>query len=114
MVGKREVDEMHRNFVQIHFHIWSMREIDVVEGTQTLKRNTGHLHIELHSSVELDWTGRFDEQGKIGKMLFTWWTTIRKKEIEAKHIEPLTFDVYRLHTNIKTFLNISTDANYYG
>ena len=113
MYGERKIDEMIKYDVYVHFHIWHLRDIEVVEGTRTLKRNQGIIHIEIHSTLKLDWQGRFS-QGRFNQMLYKWWKVVKKREIEAKFIEPLTFDMYRLHTDIKTFLNMSTDANYYG
>lgn len=114
LYGERKLDEMHKYDLYVHFHIWHLRDIEVVEGTKTLKRNEGILHIEMHSVLRLDWTNRFQEGGKLNKMLYRWWKVVQKNEINAKYLEPMSIDLYKFHTDIKTFLNMTTDANYYG
>lgn len=113
MTGQRKLDEMYRRNVHVHFHIWHLREIEVVEGTKTVKRNTGHVHIEILGGVEIDWQGRF-KGSKMTEKLFKWWKVIKKREFTATQLEPMSIELYRLQTDIKSFLNMQTDANYYG
>ncbi|MBN1274866.1 hypothetical protein JXA12_01055 [Candidatus Woesearchaeota archaeon] len=113
MVAERKIDEMHKYHIFIYFHIWDLRDIEVVEGTKTLQRNTGRLHIKMEISVEIDYSKRFDESKPITKKLKEWWIQVRRQEINALHHDKITREIFSLHNDIKTFLNMRTDANYY-
>ncbi|MBD3209221.1 hypothetical protein GF367_02270 [Candidatus Woesearchaeota archaeon] len=112
LTGERRIDEMHKQHLYVYFHIWHLRDIEIAEGTKTLKRNTGLVHVEIWGSIEVDYSGRF-EGSKFKEKLKKWWMIIRKKEFLGTYIEPFTKTLFDLHTKIKTFLNMSTDENYY-
>lgn len=108
--GERKLDEMHRNYIDIGFHIWNYKEIEVIENGKKVKRGTGRVEVKIHTDVQVDYSGRFNE-GKFAQLLGNWWMTIRSKEFEANYLEKYTYEVYRLHQEIKILLNMETDSN---
>lgn len=111
-IGERKIDEMHRNWVHVYFHIWNLKDIEVIENGKKVKRNSGRIHIMIDTSVEVDYSKRFD-QNNFTRMLGRWWLTIRQKEFEPQYLEKYTYEVYRLHQEIKILLNMTTDTNAY-
>ena len=103
--GERKIDEMHRNWIDIAFHVWNYKEVEVMIEGKKVKRGTGRIDIRIHTDVEVDFAGRFAEGGKFGELLGNWWLTVRNKEFEANYLEKYTYEVYRLHQEIKILLN---------
>lgn len=110
MNGDRKIDEMHKYLVDVGFHIWGMKEKTVMKNGKALQLQEGRIEIKLKGTVVIDYTSRFDE-GKLAQRLGKWWITIRRQEINAIYHDQLTYDLYSLHADIKSFLEMTTDYN---
>mgnify|MGYP006298602149 CR=1 FL=1 len=112
MIGLRKVDAMHRYNIGVHFHIWHLREIEVPKGTKTVKLNQANVQVWIVPQVDIDYTERFADS-KLARRIFKWWLEIRKRDINVNYVEALSKELMELHTKIKTFLNMSSDVNYW-
>jgi hypothetical protein len=59
MEGKKKINEYVRYIVKLLIRTWEMKEKDVIEGGQKVRKNEGRVAIDITANVELDWQNRF-------------------------------------------------------
>ena len=112
MRGDRKINSMFRYHVEVDFHVWDLKEVEVIEGTKTVKTNSGRIQIIIKGSVECDYSDRF-KGGKLHETLGQWWFKVMEKDIEVNHIDGLAYLLYSLHEKLKKLLNVTGDSNAY-
>lgn len=112
MRGQRKIDAMHRYDIAVDFHIWYLQDIEVPKGTKTVKLNKANVQVIISGEVVVDYSERFGNS-KLHQRLFDWWLKIRDRDINVNYVEAMSKDLMELHRQIKTFLNMSSDVNYW-
>lgn len=105
MVGEREIDALHKNHIYVYIQVLNYEE-RTVNGKRMLK---GRLEMRFQATLEVDQNNRF--KGKMGTVLGKWWFTIKKRDILFKYADPLIYDVYGLHTDVKEHLGLTAKSN---
>lgn len=108
--AERKVTEYIRFDMKVTWHIWEGKEVEVeIDGVKK-KRTTGRLSIELKGTVLLDYTGIFSKK----KFLGTLYKKLLDREIRSKYLSVLEDEVFKLQTQIKSYLNhLGKEQAYY-
>jgi len=108
--GWRKVNEYVKFWVDVHFHGYELKDVEVVKDGVKKKMTRGRVMITVSGKMDLDYSDRFT--GKVGELIqhimhnYVW-----KKKIENSWGDELYYRVYKLHEVIKESLNMETAYN---
>ncbi|MFH1054101.1 MAG: hypothetical protein V1740_06805 [Candidatus Woesearchaeota archaeon] len=97
--------------IKVYFHIWDIKEVDVVKDSKKKKMWDARVLIEMDGEVELDWNNYF-EKGKFLEGIREW---INKyllfTKIQGGWTDELYYHIYKLHLVTKQSLGMSTPTD---
>ena len=109
--GWKKMNPYVRYWVDVFFHAWDMKEVDMVEDGQRVKRMSCRLLVEFSGQVELDFTKRF-AGSKFLQGLQDWYHKyIIRKEIENLWYDELYYKVLKIYSTAKKALDLATAHN---
>ncbi len=110
LTGKRKIDQMYRFQVFMSIHIWELRDVEVEENGRKVKKNHGRFELTINGKIEVDYSGRFSE-GKWSKMIGKLWFRVVKNDFDSNVADVFYYDLYKLHRDLKSYLNMTMDTN---
>ncbi len=109
--GKRKVNPYVRFWIYIHFHIWDMKDVEVVRDGKKKKMLSGRMQMEMDGYVELDWQNMFSGN-KFLVHLQDWMNKyVLFKKITGGWEDELYYRIHKLYYVVKDFLNMESVHN---
>ena len=113
MSGWRKTTPYVKEWVTIFFIFYDMREVEVIKDGKKKKLTKGKVIMEIHGYVETDWQNRWGTT-QFGQYLKEFYDKFFiKKDLENIWWDRLYYIMYKLHTEIKTFLDMEAKENAY-
>jgi len=111
--GHKKISGYDRFNVRFRFHIWEIKEVDVVKKNKKTMMWNARVQIEMSSDVELDYNNYF-ERGN-SRFLIGLRDWIHKfllfNKITSGWTDELYYRVYKLHRITKESLGMSTSTD---
>lgn len=106
----RKVTGYVRYSIFIFFHIWDIKDLDVIKDNKKVKMWSGRVMIEINGLVELDWAGYFEKGNS--KFLLGLRDWIHKffmfNKIMGGYTDEHYYRMYKLHLVAKQALGMTT------
>ncbi|MFH0978094.1 MAG: hypothetical protein V1837_02210 [Candidatus Woesearchaeota archaeon] len=109
--GWRRVNAYVKYWLEVDFHIWDMRTVDVVRNGIKKKLVTLRMKITFTSTVELDYSGRFGGSRFLQSLQDFYNKYIIRANIQNIWEDELYYRTLKLHRIIKEFLDMETKTN---
>ncbi len=107
----RKVNAYVKYWVKISFHIWDMKEVEVIRDGKKKKMLSARMHIEFSGYVELDWQKTFSGN-KFLVALQDWMNKyVLHKTITGTWEDELYYRIHKLFYLTKQYLNMETVHN---
>ncbi len=107
----REVTEFVMFWVNVHWQVQDLTEIEVEKDSQKKKLHKGRLLIRIQHQVEFDWSERLAYK-QWHQSIITFMTSIMyRKKIDTLWEDKLRFKCYELMNVIKETLDMMTKGN---
>ncbi|MCK4521843.1 MAG: hypothetical protein KAU20_04670 [Nanoarchaeota archaeon] len=112
--GWRKVNDYVKFHIKVFFHIYDIKNIEVIKEGKKVKLTKCRVWIEFNGDVELDYTKRFG-QSKFGKFLFDVYNkfVLQEEKVLSNWWDELYYRVYKLHTITKEYLDMESKGNAY-
>ncbi|OIO65088.1 hypothetical protein COY28_03140 [Candidatus Woesearchaeota archaeon CG_4_10_14_0_2_um_filter_57_5] len=111
--GWRKTNDYMREWIYVYYHFFEMREVEVIKDGKKQKLTKARFYIELTGMVEMDYHGRW-KQTLMGAYLKEFYHKfIIKKHMELMWWDRLYYRIYKLHGEIKQFLDMQGKENAY-
>lgn len=113
MSGWRKTTDYIKEWVSVFIIFYDLREVEVIKDGKKKKLMKGKMIIEVHGYVETDWQGRWN-QTQFGQYLKEFYDKfLIKKDLENVWWDRLYYIMYKLHTEIKNYLDMENRENAY-
>ena len=115
---RRKKTAYKRDRIYIHFLMFRVRQVEVVVGDKIKKMEDIRMKIYFKSFVETNYGNFFGWQRFQASKLTMFFENfinryILKKEIDLADTDALYYELYQLHTKVKSFLKMETRGNAY-
>lgn len=108
--GKKKITEYTRYWIKVDGHIWELNEVEVKIGKEIKKMAKGKIRLILSVETELDYNKKF--VSPVARKLQTFLHQhIWYKKISGGWTDENYYIMWKLHTEIKKFLKMSTPHN---
>ena len=109
----RSVTEVFQERFHIHFHMWDIREVEIVKEGKKKKVFKGRLMIEIKGIIDLDYQNQFD-----GSFVKEKWRNflvdfIYRRDIDTIWGDRLWYVAHKLQQRIKLFLQMESHSDVY-
>ncbi|MDP2750221.1 MAG: hypothetical protein Q8O89_05290 [Nanoarchaeota archaeon] len=111
--GWRKTTPYMMEWIRIYVIFYDLREVEVVKEGKKKKLAKGKMIMEVYGNIETDWQHMWDKTmfGKYLKEMYD--KFIMKKQLEVIWWDRLYYTMYKLHTDIKNFLDMENRTNSY-
>jgi hypothetical protein len=104
---EKKVDEYVKYTIEVVWHLWDAKDVEVVENGEKKKYTTGRMTINLKGTVDLDYAGIFDKsESKFVQWLGKVYKKLRKRELDMIFLQGLEDEIFQLQSEIKNYLNM--------
>jgi hypothetical protein len=111
--AKRKLDDFYQYKINIEFHLFDIREVEVIKEGVKKKMIDCRMMIQFDPIVVWDWQDRW-KGNKFVEMAFKFYTQyVIMRELELKYADPLWYHTYQLHEKVKECLGMETAGNTY-
>ncbi len=110
--GWRKIDDYYRYDIEVSFHLWDAFEVEAVKDGRTRKLWNARVEIQISFDVVCDYQDRWGKSPFMERLRNFYDQYIIKKEIIAKHADPLYYKLLSLNTKIKNFLEMETGTEF--
>ncbi len=116
---RRKKTSYKRDRINIHFHMFKNKDVEVLKGDKVVKMIDVRLKIKFSSFIE---TGYANELGWDRWQTSRFFLTLRnfinkhiiKKEIDMVDSDTLYYELYELHQKVKEYLDLEARYNSYS
>jgi hypothetical protein len=112
LLAWRKIDDYFQHDIVVRFFFFDAHEVDAVKDGKKVKLWNGRLNLHLGFEVKCDYADRWGKTIFLEKLRRFYDEYIIKKEIIAWHADPLHYEILRLHTDIKKFLEMETPTRF--
>ncbi len=113
ITGWRKTTSYMQEEINLHLHFFEMREVEVIKEGQKRNLVKARMIITFKGGVKTDYQERWS-QTQFGQYLKTFYEKyIIKKDIETVWWDRLYYVIYKLHNEIKLFLDMQAKENAY-
>jgi len=112
-VAKRKVNDFYQYKFEIYFHLWDIREVDVIKDGVKKKMIETRMMIQFSPILRIDWQDRWTGNWFIKTMFKFYTENVIKREIELKYADTLWYHFYNLQGKVKDCLGMETGGNAY-
>ncbi len=113
-IAMRKVDDFYKYQIEIYFHLWDVREVDVIKDGVKKKMIECRMMIWFDPILIIDWQDKWKGGWMVEKMFSFYTKNVIKREIELKYGDPLWYHTYNLMTRVKEHLGMETGSNAYS
>jgi hypothetical protein len=111
--GWRKTTEYIKEWITIYIIFYDAREVEVVKDGQKKKLMKAKMLLECHGYIESDYQNRWKET-RFGTYLKDFYDKfVMKKQLEVIFWDRTYYIMHKLHTEIKTFLDMESRSNLY-
>ncbi len=107
--GEKKVTEYYQYFIDVNYHLWETKDVQVVENGKQVKRSQGRIDVQINGRVVTDWQKKYKDHPLMQKFLDNF---LLKSDREFKHIDPFDRQLHNLNQEIKRFLKIESEGNW--
>ena len=100
-----------RNYITLIFFFYDIKEVEVVKGGGKKKLTRTRILIELGGRFETDWQGKWKRSKFLSHLQKFYERFIIKKEINNIWEDKLYYNILKLHTAIKEYIDQEAKAN---
>lgn len=104
----KKIDDYYKHYTITKMHLWDAYQVDAVKDGKKIKLWSARIEIKTQFKVECDYQGRWEKKPWLKKLRNFYDQYIIKKEIIAKHADPLYFKLLELHTELKKFIGMES------
>ena len=109
----RSVTEFFQERIDMHFHMWDIKEVEIIKNGKKKKVFKGRLMVEVKGIVELDYNNQFE-----GSYAREKWRTfladfVYRREIDTIWGDRLWYVAHKLQQRIKLFLQMESHSDVY-
>ncbi|MBU1976213.1 MAG: hypothetical protein KKG59_07460 [Nanoarchaeota archaeon] len=108
----RKVDEYVQYFIYIEGHLWDAKPIEKVVNGEKRRMFDARMTFNIKGTVTLDYTGIFKGSPFL-EFMGMWFRKLRHRELDLQYIEVLEYEVFKLQTEMKRFLDHMTAETAY-
>ncbi|MDP7323381.1 MAG: hypothetical protein QF632_01315 [Candidatus Woesearchaeota archaeon] len=109
--GWRKVNAYVKFWIYVYWHVWDIKEVEVVKDGKKKKMVQARLFIEFSGKVELDWQNMFTGS-KFVVAIQDWMNKyVLHKTITGGWEDELYYRIHKLFYSCKEFLNMETVHN---
>lgn len=107
----RKESEYVRFWINVNFHLWSLKEVQVIRDGKSVTLMSGRIWIDFMSDLELDYEGKFEGSKFREELRNFYHKFIIWKNIDMLLTDKLWYVMYKLQTKVKEFLDLESQAN---
>jgi len=104
MRGERKINEYLKYYVHIYFHIWEIKDVEMIRQGIKTKANDAKVLVEVFGEYELDWQGRFGGNKFLQELQSFYHKYVIKRTIQDWWEDNLFFKINALTKTIKNSL----------
>ncbi|MBU1202016.1 MAG: hypothetical protein KJ583_05980 [Nanoarchaeota archaeon] len=98
--------------IKVSIHAWNYKEKEGILHEEKTRFTGGRVTVTIDTDIIFDWQAKF-RGSKIKELMGDFYFWIRKKELEATHVDNQEYEALRLEHEIKKFLRMETDTHAY-
>ena len=111
--GWRKTTQYMQENIKLHVHFFEMREVEVIKEGQKKNLIKARMVLTFNGDVQTDYQERWS-QTQLGQYLKSFYERyIIKKDLESVWWDRLYYVIYKLHNEIKLFLDMQAKENAY-
>ena len=107
----RKVTGYTKFWINIFFHIWDMKEVEVIKDGKKQKLTKARMLIEFYGEVELDYDNKMEGSVLKEALREFYHKFVIKRQIDGGWEDELYYRIYKLHRWVKEWLDFETKAN---
>jgi hypothetical protein len=109
----KRITEYVKYWIRIEFRTWDQKEVEVVREGVKKQAVQARIEIILRPTVEFDWQNRFKGNRFMQGLQDFYHKYIIKRDMQDYHEDALYYRTYKLHRDIKEFLDMESKTNAY-
>lgn len=100
-----------KNWISLIFFFYDIKEVEVVKEGKKKKLTRARILIELNGKVETDWQGKWKRNAFLSNLQKFYEKFVIKKDIDNIWWDKLYYNMLKLQTAIKEYLDQEAKAN---
>jgi hypothetical protein len=108
----KKITDYVGNKINITVHMWDLLEVEVESGGKKKMLSNARLYLWLEPVVEFDWQKRFQEGGKLAKLLGKWYNKVMDREA-SNYLDQLYYRTWDLQAIIKSYFGMQSKKHAY-
>jgi|TARA_Y100000310_G_scaffold311582_1_gene358011 hypothetical protein len=109
--GWRKMNMYVKFWIYCYFHIWDMKDVEVVKNGEKKKMISARLHVEFRGKVELDWQNMFAGNNFLVSLQHFLNKYVLHKTITGGWEDEIYYRIHKLFYVTKEYLNMETVHN---
>lgn len=112
--AKRKVDEYVEYQINISGHVWDAKPVEMEVRGEKRRMFEARMTFNIKGTCTLDYSGIFTKsESKFIQFLGKLFRKLRHRELDVKYLEVLEYEIFKLQTEMKRFLDHLTKETAY-
>jgi hypothetical protein len=111
-ICEKDVTEWIHYTIDIYFHIWDLKEIEISSDSKNKPLSSGRIEITIRPVLSWDWQEKF-KGGKFTEWMGKAYAKLYQKELESVYYDTLHYRALNLQNLIKKFLDMQAKKHEY-
>lgn len=112
-VAERDVTPYYKYTINVAWHLWDVKDVEVVEHGQKKKLTKAKLQITFQGAVDIDYKKRWEKSSFLMFLRDLFFKYIIRKEIEGIWYDTLYYRLVRFHTMVRDLLAMEAQSHAY-